>query len=88
MHYTYNTVGVCSTRIDFDVEGGIIHNVVYQNGCHGNLQAIGRLIEGMEIGEAIRRLKGIKCGYKQTSCGDQLAVALEGVLEKAKRGEN
>lgn len=74
---TYRPRGVCSQNIQFDVaEDGSIHNVSFMGGCNGNLQGIGALVEGMELDEAIRRLSGIKCGWKNTSCPDQLAQAL------------
>lgn len=73
----YRTKGVCSAKIEFDVVDGKLHNVVFYGGCNGNLQGIGRLVEGMEIDDAIARLSGIRCGMKSTSCPDQLARALE-----------
>ena len=74
---TYQTRGVCSRSICFDVdEEGMLHNVSFEGGCNGNLQGIGQLVEGMEIEEAIERLSGIRCGWKDTSCPDQLARAL------------
>jgi len=82
MHYTLYPRGVCSTRIDLDIEAGAVHNLVYTNGCHGNLQALGRLCEGMRAEEVIRRLKGIRCGHNSTSCGDQLARLLEEAMNK------
>ncbi|MBQ6946511.1 MAG: TIGR03905 family TSCPD domain-containing protein [Clostridia bacterium] len=77
----YNTRGVCSQKINFDVENGKVRNVSFLGGCHGNLQGIGALIEGMDVEEAIRRLSGIRCGFKNTSCPDQLAQALTKYLE-------
>lgn len=77
MQYEYKTKGTCSQRILFDIEGGIIKNVQFIGGCNGNLQGIGKLVEGMEASEVIERLKGIHCGTKPTSCPDQLANALE-----------
>ncbi len=77
MAYTYTTKGTCSRQIDFDVEDGVVKNVKYTGGCNGNLKGIGALVEGMNVDEAISRLKGIKCGMKNTSCPDQLATALE-----------
>lgn len=74
---TYQTSGVCAKQIIFDVENGILKNVKFENGCPGNLQAISKLVEGMPVEEVIERLKGIRCGAKPTSCGDQLAQALE-----------
>ncbi len=79
---TYITKGVCSRQIDFEVVDGNLHNVRYVGGCNGNLQGVGALVEGMPVEEAIRRLKGIKCGMKATSCPDQLATALEEYLAK------
>lgn len=73
----YRTSGVCSRQISFDVEDNKVHNVTFVGGCGGNTQGVARLIEGMDIDEAIGRLKGIKCGFRPTSCPDQLARALE-----------
>lgn len=78
----YKTNGVCSREIEFDVVEGKLHNVRYLGGCNGNLQGVGALVEGMEVHEAITRLKGIKCGMKGTSCPDQLAKALEQYLNE------
>lgn len=74
---TYVTRGVCAKKITFDLEGDIIKNVEFFSGCSGNLQGVSRLIEGMPLDEAIGKLKGIKCGARDTSCPDQLARALE-----------
>ncbi len=82
MEFEYRPQGTCSTRINFEVEDHKLHNVVYTSGCNGNLQGIGRLVEGMDIDEVITRLKGIRCGFKSTSCPDQLAKALEKAKEK------
>ncbi len=73
----YKTNGVCSGYIDIELDGDIIKSVTFTGGCHGNLQGISRLVEGMNKEEAISRLKGIRCGFKSTSCPDQLAQALE-----------
>ncbi|MEI3077808.1 MAG: TIGR03905 family TSCPD domain-containing protein [Oscillospiraceae bacterium] len=83
MHYEYKTKGTCSSRILFDIEDGKLRNVEYIGGCNGNLQGIGRLVEGMPVDEVIARLRGIRCGYKPTSCPDQLAIALEQATKKA-----
>ena len=80
----YSPKGVCSREIDFEVVDGKLHNVKYIGGCNGNLQGIGALVEGMEIHDAINRLKGIKCGFKTTSCPDQLASALQDYLDNNK----
>jgi uncharacterized protein (TIGR03905 family) len=74
---TYKTKGTCSTQIDLDVVDGIVKNVKFTNGCNGNLQGISRLVEGMKAEDAISKLRGIKCGFKNTSCPDQLSYAIE-----------
>ncbi len=76
----YKTKGTCSQFIDFELEDGIVKNVVFTGGCNGNLKGIGALVEGMPATEAINRLSGITCGFKSTSCPDQLAQALEAAL--------
>lgn len=73
---TYVPSGVCARKIDFLVEDGIVKSIQFQSGCPGNLQGVSRLAEGMKVEEVISRLRGIKCGDKQTSCPDQLAQAL------------
>ncbi len=78
MHYTPS--GVCSQGIDFELEDGIVKNVRFTGGCSGNTQGVAALIQGMSAEEAIRRLKGLQCGFKSTSCPDQLAKALETAL--------
>lgn len=85
MQFEYKTHGVCSSAMHFDLENNIIKNLEIVGGCHGNSQGISALVEGMDADEVIRRLKGIGCGYKETSCPDQLAQALE--LAKAKAAE-
>lgn len=80
MTYQYTPKGVCSRQITLEVEDGIIRQVAFEGGCSGNTQGVARLVEGMTAEEAIRRLKGIRCGFKSTSCPDQLALALEAVL--------
>ncbi len=73
----YKPKGVCSREINFDIEDNKVFHVSYAGGCSGNLQGIARLVEGMDVDEAIKRLEGIKCGFKTTSCPDQLAKALK-----------
>lgn len=75
--FIFKTKGVCSTEIHLDVENNIIKSVDFIRGCAGNLLGIRSLIEGMDVDQAISKLKGIKCGSKDTSCPDQLALALE-----------
>ncbi len=77
----YKTKGVCSTQISFDVADGKVKDVSFVGGCHGNLQGIARLVEGMEVNDAISRLEGIRCGFKSTSCPDQLAKALKTAIQ-------
>lgn len=76
MSYTYKTKGTCSTQIEVELDGNIVKNVKFTGGCNGNLQAIPRLVEGMTVDEVERRIGGISCNMKGTSCGDQLAKAL------------
>ena len=73
----YKTKGVCSKQIHFDIVDNKVRNVSFVGGCNGNLQGLSRLIEGMDVNEAISRIDGIKCGFKSTSCPDQLAQALK-----------
>jgi len=73
----YKTKGTCSQAIDFDIEDGKVYNVKFYGGCNGNLKGIGSLVEGMEVAEVVKRLEGTTCGFKNTSCPDQLAQALK-----------
>lgn len=77
MQYEYKTKGTCSQRILFDIEDGIVKNVQFIGGCHGNLQGVSKLVEGMLVEDVIARIDGIRCGMKATSCPDQLAKALK-----------
>lgn len=77
--YTYKTTGTCSKAIEIVVDGDTIKSVKFVGGCPGNTQGVAALATGMKIDDAISRLKGIKCGFKPTSCPDQLAIALENV---------
>ena len=78
----YKTKGTCSTMIDVEFKDGVIDSVKFTGGCNGNLQGISALVKGMKPEEAISRLKGIRCGFKPTSCPDQLAHALEEMIAK------
>ncbi|MDR2509738.1 MAG: TIGR03905 family TSCPD domain-containing protein [Spirochaetaceae bacterium] len=80
--YTYRTKGVCSSEIEFDISEGKIHNVSFEGGCNGNLKALGLLVEGMDTEECIKRLKGVSCGGRPTSCADQLVQAIEAARDK------
>ncbi len=76
MKYTYRTKGTCSRSITFDIEDGVVRNVQFEGGCNGNLKGIGAIVDGMKVEDVIDRLSGIRCGFKSTSCPDQLAQAL------------
>lgn len=77
MQYEYKTKGTCSQRILFEIEDGKVTNLQFLGGCNGNLQGISKLVEGMNVEEVIKRVEGIHCGMKPTSCPDQLARALK-----------
>ena len=77
----YQPHGVCSRRIQVDVEGGVIQDVAFTGGCNGNLKGISSLVKGMKVEGAIQRLSGICCGTKGTSCPDQLSLALRQALQ-------
>lgn len=83
MQYTYKTSGTCSREIVFEIEDGKIHNLFFIGGCNGNLQGIGKLVEGMSVEDVIARVEGISCGGRPTSCPDQLAQALKKAIAKA-----
>lgn len=76
----YKTQGTCATFIDIELKDGVIDSVQFTGGCNGNLQGISSLVKGMSPEEAISKLKGIRCGFKSTSCPDQLAHALESMI--------
>ena len=80
MKYDYAPKGVCSRKFHIEVEEGIIKSVRVDGGCSGNLQGLGALLIGMEVEEAIRCMEGIRCGFKMTSCPDQMAQALKKAL--------
>ena len=82
MQFECKTMGTCSQRIFFRIEDGKVYDVEFLGGCNGNLQGIGKLVEGMNVEEVISRLKGIHCGMKPTSCPDQLATALKKAKEE------
>lgn len=81
MKYQYQTSGTCSRVIEFEINDGIVSNVAFYGGCDGNLQGIGRLVDGMKVEDVISRLKGVRCGAKSTSCPDQLAQALSQAIK-------
>lgn len=82
MHYTYRTKGTCSQEISFDIDGNIVSNVSFYGGCNGNLKGISSLVEGMSVEDIESKLAGIKCGFKNTSCPDQLAKAVREAMDK------
>ncbi len=81
-HIEYKTQGTCAREIVLDVEDGIITDCAFIGGCHGNTQGIAKLVKGMKAEDVIARVKGTKCGFKTTSCPDQLALALESALSE------
>ena len=74
---SYKTSGVCSRSIDIEIEDGVVVSAKYTGGCHGNTQGVAALVAGMKVEDVIARLSGIRCGFKETSCPDQLAKALK-----------
>ena len=82
MTLKYKPRGTCSTMMEVTVEEGIVTNVKITGGCNGNLQGISKLVQGMPVQEVINRLSGIRCGYRSTSCPDQLAIALSKCVEE------
>ena len=82
MTYRYKTKGTCSSMIELELDGDVIKSVNFLGGCHGNLQGISKLVQGMDAHKVISLLQGTKCGFKNTSCPDQLACALKKALEQ------
>lgn len=82
MKYNYKTKGTCSRSIQFEINDGIISNVSFEGGCNGNLKGISALAEGKKAEDVIESLKGIRCGFKSTSCPDQFAMALAEALKE------
>lgn len=85
MTHHYKTRGVCSRRITFDLEDGRIRNVEFEGGCSGNTQGISKLVEDLPAEEVLKRLSGIRCGLKSTSCPDQLAKAVAAAVGQEKK---
>lgn len=81
MQFEYRTKGTCSQRIIFEIEDNILNNVQFIGGCNGNLKGISSLVEGMNVNDVIAKVEGISCGFKSTSCPDQLAKALKEAKE-------
>lgn len=84
MKYTYKTKGTCSSQISFNIEDGIVTDVAFAGGCNGNLKAISKLVEGMTVEEIEEKLLGNTCGFKNTSCADQLAIAVRQAMNSEK----
>ena len=81
MKYTFTPKGVCSQKIEIEIENGVIEDVVYTGGCNGNLKGIRALTKGMKVDDVIEKLQGIECGFKGTSCPDQLSRALKAIRD-------
>ncbi len=84
MSYTYRTKGTCSTMIEVELDGNIVKNVKFTGGCNGNLQGVSRLVAGRTVEEVEETLSGIRCGFKSTSCPDQLSKAVREAYEAQK----
>ena len=82
MEYTAKTKGTCSREIHFTIENGVLKNVSFLGGCNGNLQGVSHLVEGMKVDDVIKRLDGIDCNGRGTSCPDQLAKALKNAVKQ------
>ena len=78
--YAYKTKGTCSTLIELELDGNVVHNVKFTGGCNGNLKGISKIVEGMTVEQVKEKFTGITCGFKKTSCPDQLAKALKEAL--------
>lgn len=83
MKYSYRTKGTCSQMIEFEIEDGVLRNVQFYGGCDGNTQGVSRLVEGMKVEEVLERLEGIRCGFKPTSCPDQLCKAIRQAMNES-----
>lgn len=81
MVYRYKTSGTCARTIEFELDGDVVRNVRFDGGCNGNLKGIGSIVDGMKAQDVIAKLEGIRCGFKNTSCPDQLAKALRKAVE-------
>ncbi len=85
MRYSYQTQGTCSQQIDFDLDGDTVRNIEFYGGCNGNLKGISILCDGMTVDEIEDKLKGVQCGYKPTSCPDQLARAVRAAYDMSQK---
>ncbi len=84
MRYQMRTQGVCASLISFDLNGDVVTNVKFDGGCNGNLKAVSKLVDGMTVDQIEGKLKGNLCGFKQTSCADQLAIAVRKAYEESR----
>ena len=82
MKHTYTTRTTCSRQISFELDGNVVRNVRFYGGCDGNLKAVSALVEGLTVDEVEQKVRGIKCSFKDTSCSDQLAIALRQAYEE------
>ena len=82
MRYNYTTQGVCARSISFDLDGDIVSRIRFEGGCPGNLKAISKLVDGWTVHKIEEKLRGNTCGYKSSSCADQLAIAVRRALDK------
>ena len=87
-HHEYYTENTCSRVISLDLDGDVVHNVSFFGGCDGNLKAIPILVEGMTVAEIEKKLSGVQCGLRGTSCGDQLARAVRAAYEEQRESSN
>ena len=87
MKFEYKTQGTCSTLITCDYDNDVISNVQFIGGCNGNLKAVSKLVDGMTVSEIENKLSGIKCGFRQTSCADQLSKAVKEAQRQLKKEE-
>ncbi|MBE6753729.1 MAG: TIGR03905 family TSCPD domain-containing protein [Ruminococcaceae bacterium] len=83
MEYIYKTQGTCSSKIRVVLDGDIVREVSFTGGCHGNLQGVSKLVVGLTVDQVEERLRGIRCGFKSTSCPDQLAIAVRKAYEQS-----
>ena len=87
MKYTYQTENTCSQEIEFTIEGNVVTNVKFLGGCPGNLQALPKLVEGMTVEEIEKKIGGIQCGMRGTSCADQLAKAVRKAYDELRNAK-
>ena len=85
MSFVYKTSGTCASKIELELDGDVVHNVKFTGGCDGNLKAIPALVEGLTVAQVEEKIGGIHCGFKSTSCGDQLAKACRAALEASQQ---